>query len=961
MVAAPAVPQQLQSSVDAIPIDLLVHDKKNRPVLDLTGADIAVSDSGVPVQLTGLHLVTPENEGAATINLVFDHMDREGAKIAHSIAAKLLPMLPDHSSLAVFGLDRGLRLFLNFTQDRAAVASAASRAITDLPRKELTDAEKQLLSVVQTGAVASGSNASVEDRAKAHMMLNALEGSQRTVKDQQAMPALAGLLALCKTQQNLPGRKIVVVFSEGLRANSKSETMTREVVQAANRGGIAIYTVDTNAVDTKSMALLTIMNEPAGPAAPRFTAGVSNNFFNVSPQRLGASVGLTADAYTPDSMSNLESDRRKAEGNSLAFLATGTGGFAISAGDNPREPLQRLVADLTNYYEATYTPALKEYDGHFHSIDIKPMHEGMTVLARAGYFALEPGAAGNFSVRPYEAPLLKILGAEQLPADVQFQQTVLRMGAHGGRTANELVVELPVTHLELHQDQRTLLYSMHVSLLAQIRDQSGVVVERFSDDIARNGALETVEDARAGFITLQRPFTAAPGSYVLEAVVMDQLGEKAGALRTTFALAAADSGPWLSDVVLVRRTEPLGSETDLLEPLEYAKARVVPNLVQQVTTGTPRISFFFRSHADSGLSGQEGKLDVDVQRDGKSVSHSSMAIAHPASSESSVNMATVEAVALEPGSYRAIFTYAQKDKSSSRELGFTVAGTRVVAESLTDEGKDVANQSAGTSAATAPVALLELAPDRFTPAATADAPHPPSQKYQDALLASARERAVGYLDSLMNFRCIEVTDRYVDPKGTGAWAHHDKLAEMLTYENHEESRKVLEVDGQPGNSESYDMKSARLEGEFGGILKLVFDPSSQAVFEWKQAGSLDGAGTQVFGYRVDLLNSRYSLVALPKEPRNVAFHGLVYIDDATRGVRRITIEAEGIPERFPVRASAIAIDYDYVAINNHDYLMPVRGEMQMKLARTGDILHRIEFRDYHRFGSDTRIVGVNPQ
>jgi len=39
--------------------------------------------------------------------------------------------------------------------------------------------------------------------------------------------------------------------------------------------------------------------------------------------------------------------------------------------------------------------------------------------------------------------------------------------------------------------------------------------------------------------------------------------------------------------------------------------------------------------------------------------------------------------------------------------------------------------------------------------------------------------------------------------------------------------------------------------------------------------------------------------------------------------------------------------------------MPVRGEMSMQLGKHERILHRIEFRDYHRFGSEVRIVGVD--
>ena len=964
---------QIHTDSDEISIDLVVHDNKNRPVLNLTVADIAVSDAGAPVQLSNLRLVTAQSGGAATIGLLFDRMTPESAKVARDIAVKLLSMAPDRSSFAVLGLDRGLRLFQNFTQDRGAIQTAAGLAMGSLPGKDLTEAEKQLLSVEQTGALPSGVNASVEDRARARLMLSALEESQRTVQDQHAPAALAGLQALAKAEQNLAGRKIIVFFSEGVRANSNTGNLTQEVVQAANRAGIAIYTVDLTGVDTKSFALLTTMSQPPGTPAARFTPGVTNNLFAPNVARMGALGGMVTDAYTPDSANNLETDRRRSEGNSLAFLANGTGGFAISAGDNPREPLQRLIGDLATYYEASYTPALKDYDGQFHSIQIKPLHNGVTIRSRAGYFALPPDAAGSFSVRPFEAPLLKILSDSQLPSEVAFQQTVLRFGGNSSRPANELAIQVPLSQLELRQDQHTSLFSAHLSILAQVRDKQGVVVERFSEDISRNGALETIDAARAGVVTLQRPFAAAPGNYVLEAAVLDRLGEKAGAQRTEFTVSGQADGPWLSDIAMVLRTEPFAGAPDPLEPMQYANARVVPNLVQQVPVGTPHISFFFRTHSGAnraspdGKSSPVGKLVVNVERDGAGISHSSIEIAHNPASDSNVNLATIQSNALTPGSYRAVFTYTQGDKSFTRDLTFNVDGSRAADDESQPEPpngatKDDANAAADSAldGGTPERELQELEPARFTPDPSFNEGRPPSQSYLNSLVDSARERALGYVDSLVNFRCIEATDRFIDPKGTGTWTRHDKIAEMVTYENQEQSRKILEIDGQPGNTQPYDMKSARLEGEYGGVLKIVFSPSSKAEFKWKETDSLDGAPVQVFSYRVDLKNSRYSVTAIPKLPVIVGFHGLAYIDDATRGVRRITMVADGIPARYPVRASAIAIDYDYVAINNHDYLMPVRGEMRMKLGKLEQILNRIEFRDYHRFGSDARIVGFTP-
>ena len=953
---------QVHLNADEVLIDLVVRDKKKRPVLDLTPQDIAVSDSGKPVELSALHLVNGQ-AGAASIGLVFDRMRPESAKVAGDIAAQLIALAPQRCSFAVLGLDQRLRLYQNFTEDGAAVKTAIGAALGSETGSGLTEAEKQLVSISQAGAFTSGTNASVEERAKAAMMLSAIKESQQIVEDQHTLPALAGLQALAKAQQNLPGRKILVFFSDGLRADSKVETMTRDVVETANRAGVGIYTVDTDGVTSKSLdsvaPMTWVATSPLVYAAPG-TAGLTPGFESTLQ---GASIPKPGGMQRVNSqwVDSLESERRFGGANSLSFLANGTGGFRISAGDDMHEPLERLIGDIATYYEASYAPDLKDYDGQFHSIDIRPLRAGVTIRARAGYFALAPGAGGSFGVRPFEAPLLKILSDSPLPVDVGFKQAVLCLGGAESRPANELVIEVPLANLELRQDQHTLLYSASLSILAQIKDEHGVVIERFSEDISRNGALETIEAARAGFVTLQRHFNAAPGRYAMEAAVLDHMGERAGAQRVEFTVPAAADGPWLSDVALVRRTE---GSPDPMEPMQYAKERVVPNLAGQVSAGTPRISFFFMIHPDTGLSGRDGQLELDVQRDGKSVLKSSTEIAPGTVSDNRANLVGIDAKALPAGNYRAVFGYTQGDKRVTRDLAFTVDGNGVAdaeTQPETADKADKANADAGSgSGAGVSSPLLVLDSSRFVRSPSSSSAGPPSKKYLNALVAGARERARGYVDSLVNFRCLEVTDRFVDAKGTGSWTGHDKIVEMVTYENQAESRTVLEVDGQTGVTQAYGLESARLEGAFGAVLKTVFDPASKAELEWKETDQLDGAATQVFSYRVDAKNSSFVVSALPKPDMTVGFHGLVYIDDATRGIRRITMEAEGIPAGYPVRASAVAIDYDYIAINNHDYLMPVGGEMRMKVGKLEDIMHKIEFRDYHRFGSDARIVGFNP-
>jgi len=943
------------TATENITIDMVVRDKKSRPVENLAATDISVSDAGAPVQLSELHRLTAQSGGGARIALVFDHMSPEAAKVAGTLAGKLLQMAPAKSSFAVLGVDGRLRLFQNYSEDRGAVTTAIGTAVEAGAENRIPEAEKQLLAIERTGTLETGRSVSVEERAQARMMVAVLEEAVRVVQDEHAPPALAGLLAMAKAQQNLPGRKIVVFFSAGLRAGASSQAMSKEVVEAANRAGIGIYTMDTSGVQSKSFDVLTMMAQgntplPVNSASPKgMLPGINVPMLSVAAIAEGASQASSENPF--------DRDRRSSEGDSLALLAVGTGGFPIRAGDgNLNKPMQRLVDDVSDYYEATYTSNLKDYDGQFHSIDIHSLRKGVSIRSRAGYFALPPDAAGGFGVQPFEAPLLKALGVVQPTDEIGFRQAVLRWRGSPTGTESELVIEVPVSRVQVHQDQRTLLYSTHLEVLAQVKDTAGVVVERFSEDMERNGALETVDAFRAGAVTLQRHFRLAPGSYVLEAIVFDLLGAKAGVQRSEFTVSGQADGPGLSDVALVRSLEPFGSAPDSLDPMQYNRSRVVPNLALEVAAGTPRISFFFSIHpgagAPAGVGAPEGKLDMEVQREGKTLSRSTMPIARGAGAEEVANLPTILAGALPAGSYRAVFTYAQGGKSVARDVAFNVVGTN---PAETAPSAEPANESTGAAVADPG----ELAPGRFTaPPATSSAG--PDASEANALLTGARKRALGYLDSLVNFKCVEVTDRLADPKGTGSWLHHDQIAELLTYENRQESRSLLTVNGNSGAGQSVDMKGARLEGEFGGVLEIVFDPAARTEFTWKETDTLDGAAVQVFSYRVDAKNSKFAVVALPHSSEIVGFHGLVYIDSATYGVRRVVMDAEGIPADSAVRASGLTIDYDYIAINNHDYLMPVRGELRMKMANTGAILHRIEFRDYHRFGSAVRIVGVTP-
>jgi hypothetical protein len=193
----------------------------------------------------------------------------------------------------------------------------------------------------------------------------------------------------------------------------------------------------------------------------------------------------------------------------------------------------------------------------------------------------------------------------------------------------------------------------------------------------------------------------------------------------------------------------------------------------------------------------------------------------------------------------------------------------------------------------------------------------------------------------------------VDLSGSMNWKYKDRLTERLTYLDHNESRTLLEAKANGNKSDAYGMTSA---GEFGFALSGLFRPESKADFEWKKAGMLGDEKVQVFDYRVARENSIFSLRVGTAQVVTVGYHGQVFIDSATRNVRRITEVADDVPANYPIHGASVSVDYDYVMINKHDYLLPVGAEIMLRRGRRETDLNEIEFRDFRRFGSNMRIL-----
>ncbi len=948
------------TTVDEVTLDMVVRDKKNKPVLDLKPADVTVSDNGAIVKLSDLRLVKGPSTADHLITFVFDRMEPSAANNARDIAGKILKMVPAKGfSFSVLSVQGRLRLFQGFTSDRVAVEKAIAAA-SARDEKAKADAaalpEKNLIEVAQTGADPSGARVSANERTVARVMLAALEESQRVVQDQHCQPSLAGLLALARTERQIVGRKVVIYFVQGMQLDSNAKDMLPSVIGAANRAGVSIYPVDANAVDEQAGEGL-VASAAIAAAAPGIRSGAAGPTTSGSgsatqtlpqlPQGMISQIG--------DTLTKVEFDGLSGFKNPLAELAGSTGGAYVAASSSLKKPLQQMIEDMTTYYEASYVPPIQEYDGKFRPVAVRPLRKGLKIQSRAGYFAVPSGNTSG--PRPFEMPLMKILGDAQLPNDLKFRSGVLRLGDLPDGNANTLVVEVPLSELEMRQDPNADLFSAHVSIVAQVKNKEGVVLEHFGEDVPRHGALQSMDAARSEAITLQRHFIAGPGQYTLEAAIVDRNNGKASAQRVDFEIANPPAGPSLSDLALVRRTDPISAETDLLEPLRYENGRVVPDLSGRVPPEAKNISLFFMVHSDPQAS-EQPRLEMELLRNGESVGRMPLQLRKSSGQAAIPYMASIRASSLAAGNYEAIASLTQNGKTSERSVSFRVEGPE-----LASAGSMAGNATSASSNDTSPISDAKLESPAgesqshrlIITALPETAAPPPTPDELQTIIGEARSRALGYSTALPNFICVEVTDRSVDAAGTGKWRRRDTIAELLRYHDNAETRTTLEINGKRTTTERAGLKGPLSLGEFGGVLNAVFQPSSKTDFQWKETDALGGGTVQVLSYRVSPENSTWGLAGEANWKVDPAFHGLVYIDAATKGIRRITLEADDLPHDFLIHSASIVVDYDYIAIGTHDYLMPVRGSVSMREGKRQAVLNEMQFRNYRRYGSKVSI------
>ncbi|MDR3718503.1 MAG: hypothetical protein P4K98_06850 [Bryobacteraceae bacterium] len=231
----------------------------------------------------------------------------------------------------------------------------------------------------------------------------------------------------------------------------------------------------------------------------------------------------------------------------------------------------------------------------------------------------------------------------------------------------------------------------------------------------------------------------------------------------------------------------------------------------------------------------------------------------------------------------------------------------------------------------------------------------PSAADQRRIIEQARVIALDYSKKLPDFICLQKTQRYVDSKGVGQFHRTDVILMRLSYFDEHEDYKVISVNGKRSKKSYSALGGSMSRGEFGSLLRRVFDPASHTEFAFDRWDKLRDRSCLVYTYRVPLAYSKL-LIRWHSGERQVitGYSGSIFLDSAEPVAMRLTEQADNIPPSFPIREARIQLDYAYQDVGGRRFLLPARAEMRMR-ERKDLVKNEVEFTGYLKYSAEAVI------
>jgi VWFA-related protein len=645
---AQQVPQRAAGTVTervrAVLVDVVVRDKRGMPVSDLTETDFEILEDNLPQQIGSFTRISdgvsrasepsvttdaraaaapsaaavgssvPVSELPPVTALVFDRLNPEARRLAVQAAQNYFGSKEETPGyVGIFSIDLGLTPYAPFTRNsrvlQQALTKLASRASASFnnreQREQRSSADQQAATANQavSGVASTGGPGASAAMGTAPATALIAEMQSKMIRDfevmehdQQGYSTTNGLFAIINAMRDLPGRKSLVLFSEGISIPPAVQRLFLSVIDAANRANVSIYAMDAAGLRAESEQAK-IRDQVNQAAKTGIDTGYSNtNTRNTAPLTKG--------------LENNEDVLRQDPHTGLGQLSQDTGGQLFENTNNLRQGFDRIESDLRNYYLIGYTPNNENYDGRFRTIDVRVRRPGLTVAARRGYFAVRD--AGGSPINEWEAPALAALEQKPVPNAFQIRAGALLFPERDRPGLTPVVVSLNTAPLTFRPGDDGKTYTSDFEVIVRFLDGQNRVARKLSQHYEIKGPLAEIDRAKQGDVIFYREPELPSGVYSMETVVYDAPSGKASVRYSTVEVPRADPAKLtMSTLVIVKGSEKLAEKDRRADnPLLVNDVVLYPNLGESVSKASKEVGFYFSVYPASQDNALESRLEL---------------------------------------------------------------------------------------------------------------------------------------------------------------------------------------------------------------------------------------------------------------------------------------------------------------------------------------------------------------
>lgn len=443
-----------QLSVELVRVDAVVTDDQGRRVTGLTAEDFEVFEDGKPQQIIGLQYVasgaapppspgsgatvgaTPPTAPSAdrikrTIAFVVDDLFLSAEvypKIKLSMREFVEKQMQPGDLVAIIRTSGGSTVMQQFSSDKREILAEIDRIHWNSQGAKGASSFSPPDESILNNRPAFRGGRSQGRRFDNYRIEQAKRMAERAEIQRSQRLAVTMLGTLGETViglDTLPGRKSVVLFSEGFRALSNEFVRTYELdnddrntqidafgSSRSGAGDRGVLNFLKNIVDRANRAAVSIYAvDPRGVVDPSFASSQNGT--------------LVLDRENRDRFLGEQRDEYMASSTALHFLADQTGGEVTSSND-PGYGIRRAVDDLGAYYAIDYEPQTTFGDKLkpvFHEITVRVKRPGARVRARSGFYGVtdaDLASKRNLSDR-VAAALTSPFGASEVSVHVAAQ------------------------------------------------------------------------------------------------------------------------------------------------------------------------------------------------------------------------------------------------------------------------------------------------------------------------------------------------------------------------------------------------------------------------------------------------------------------------------------------------------------------------------------------------------------